>query len=215
MGFRQSITGKKLSRMLRREQRVSPSNVPVEVEEMRVTTAKRLSHIDKFVIRVGKFDKSQPVKFLDVGCCPMLDGAPTTLSTKKAFRQAGYAIDITAVDKFFPKDFQPTDSKVNYASMDISRSAPKGKFDLVRASKIFEHIKGAENVRRAKENVFNAVNEGGLLVIDSLGKVVPEFGHKVRSGAGFVILKKVNGEMVFVKYIDPQSAYRSKRLGHI
>jgi len=215
MGFKKIGTGKRLERNLRREHRVRPKNVPSEIAQMRMTAAKRMAHIDKYVIRIGKFDKSKPVKFFDVGCCPMLDGAPTTVVTKEAFKKAGYKMDVTAIDKFFPENFKPTDSSVRYKPMDISVSAPRGKFDLVRASNIFEYIKGAKNVERAKENIFNAVNEGGILIIDSLGKVLPEFGHKITNSAGSIVLKKVNGKMVFVNYIDTQSFYRSKRAGYV
>ena len=215
MGFRQMISGKRFNRNLRRKQNARPKNVPVEIAQTRITRAKRLAHTDKFVIRIGKFDKSKPVRFLDVGCCPMLDGAPTTRTTKEAFRKAGFEMDVTAVDKFFPEDFKPTDSKIKYETKDISKSVPKGKFDFVRAANIFEYIKGEENVARAKGNIFNAVNEGGIIVMDALGKVLPEFGHKVVRGAGLVVLKKVNGKIIFVKYIDTQSFYRSRRAGYI
>ena len=215
MGLRQKITGKRFLRRLKRERQVRPKNVPIEIAETRVTSAKRLAHIDKFLIRVGKFDKSKPVKFLDVGCCPMLDGAPTTMTTNELFKKAGYSVDMTAVDKYLPEKFNPTDKSTNYKSLDISTHAPRGKFDIVRASNVFQYIKGKESVMRAKEHVFNAVGEKGFLIIDASGKVVSEFGHHARSAAGFLILQKVDGKMVFVKYVDPQSFYRSRRAGYV
>ena len=215
MGFRQMVSGKRAIREERRRQRVKPRNVPEEIARMRITSARRLMHIDKYVIRVGGFDKSRPVKFLDVGCCPMVDGAPTTISTKKEFKKAGFDMDILAVDKFFSNDFKSSDSKIKYEQLDISKTSLTEKFDLVRASSVFEYIQGAENIAHTRDSIIKSVREGGILIINFVPGIMANLIRKNDFGAALLVLKKVNGEMVLLKPIEPQSTYRSKRAGYI
>jgi hypothetical protein len=215
MQVRKLLPGRKFLKDLRRERRNRPSNIPTEIEAMRVTRLKRLVHVDRYVIRNCGFSKSKPVRFLDVGCCPMLNGAPTTSTTKAEFRKANYKMDITAVDKFLPEELKSSDPEIKFKQMDITKVAPGGQFDFVRAANIFEYLKGAEAVSQARKHIYDSVCEGGILAIDSSSKAIPEHAHKVVRSAGLVVLRKVNGNMEFLKYIDTQSHYRSKRLGLI
>ena len=157
--------------------------MPRKPRAEKTTSKGRLRHLDKFLIRIQNLKRfrTKPLRYLDVGCGSQKKGAPTTEDTLRDFKKVGIQIELTGIDKGFPRGFKKKPG-ITYRRLNVTRKPIEGQFEVVRYTNVELHLPESEK-KKAFENVANAVAEGGFLI----------YAQEPRK---YDILQKISGKLV-------------------
>ncbi|MFC1617129.1 class I SAM-dependent methyltransferase [Candidatus Margulisiibacteriota bacterium] len=125
-----------------------------------ITYKGRHLEMDNFV---KDYFQGKKINYLDIGCCPEVNGAVTTEDTYAVLQNA----EITALDLYYPDNFNPKNKKIKYLQGNIlEMDFADTMYDVVRCVNVEVYF-SAKNKKLLREKLTKALKPKGLYICGS------------------------------------------------